>query len=127
MDPYPATFVIQCTSYILLHPVDVNITVSRTAPLYSGGSLTFTCTVTLDRSLDNDERVVIEWSGPRDISGERYLTIPASGSSTTYTGSLTIRPLTDLDDGTYTCTVTVTGTSDTQQTSDIAEIIVMGE
>ena len=105
----------------------MNITVSRTTPLYSGGSLTFTCTVTLDRNLYNGERVVIQWSGPRDISGERYSTIPASGSDTTYTGSLTIRPLVDLDDGTYTCTVTVIGRSNTQQTSDIAEIIVMGE
>ena len=105
----------------------MDVTLSRTAPLYSGGSLNFTCSVTMDSIVDNDVRVAIEWSGPRDISGERYLTIPASGSSTTYTGSLTIRPLADLDDGTYTCAVTVTGTSNTQQTSDIAEIIVMGE
>ena len=118
--------------YLFLIPVpqpDVNITLSRTAPLYTGGSLTLTCNVMFNHNLDNDVRVVIEWSGPRDISGERYLTIPASGSSTTSTGSLTIRPLTDLDDGTYTCTVTVTGTSNAQQTkaSDTAEIIVMGE
>ena len=118
--------------YLFLIPVpqpDVNITLSRTAPLYSGGSLTLTCNVIFNHSVDNDVRVVIEWSGPRDISGERYLTIPASGSGTTYTGSLTIRPLADQDDGTYTCTVTVTGASNTQQTkaSDIAEIIVVGE
>ena len=79
--------------------------------------------------MDNGERVVTKWSGPRDISGERYSTIPASGSGTTYTGNLTIRPLADKDDGTYTCTVTVTGRSNAQQAtaSNITEIIVMGE
>ena len=107
----------------------MDITLSRSAPLYTGGSFTLTCTVTLDPNVDNGERVVTKWSGPRDISGERYLTIPASGSGTTYTGSLTITPLADQDDGTYTCTATVTGRSNAQQTtaSNIAEIIVMGK
>ena len=136
MGPGPATapplFVILFTSFFFLHPVlqpDVNITLSRTAPLYTGGSLTLTCTVTLDHNVDAGVNVVIEWSTPRNISGERYLTIPASGSGTTYTGSLTIRSLADQDDGTYTCTVTVTGRSNTQQAtaSDDAEIIVKGE
>ena len=118
--------------FFCLYPVlqpDVDITLSRTAPLYTGGSLTLTCSVILDRNVDNGMRVVIEWSGPRDISGDRYSTIVTNGSGTTYTSSLTIRPLTDLDDGTYTCTVTITGASNTQQTkaNDTAEIIVMGE
>ena len=85
--------------------------------------------MTLDPNVDNGERVVTKWNGPMDISGERYSTIPASGSGTTYTSSLTIRPLADQDDGTYTCNVTVTGRSNTQQAtaSNITEIIVMGK
>ena len=115
-----------------LRPVpqpDVDITLSRTVPLYNGGSLTLTCTVTMDRNVDTSVMVVTEWNGPRDISGERYLTTPASGSGTTYTSSLTISHITDQDDGIYTCTVTVTGTSNTQLaiTSNVTEIIVVGE
>ena len=107
----------------------MDITVSRTAPLYVGTSLTLTCTVTLNPNVDNGERVMTEWSGPRDISGERYSETAVSGSGSTYTGSLTISPLADQDDGTYTCTVTVTGgTNDQQATaSDDVTITVMGE
>ena len=109
----------------------MDITLSRIAPLYTGGNLTLTCTVTLDPSVDTGVMVVTKWSGPRDISRERYSTIPASGSGTTYTSSLTISHTTDQDDGIYTCTcnVTVTGRSNTQLVTASAdtEIIVMGE
>ena len=120
---------ILCTSYIFLYPVDVDITFSRSGPIYTSGNLTLTCIVTLDCNLDNGVKVVIEWSGPSDISEERYLTTPTSGSGTTYNGSLTIRALADQDDGTYTCTVTVTGANNTQQAAatDTVEIIVMCE
>ena len=50
--------------------------------------------------VNNDETITIEWMGPRDINGERY---------TISHDSLTISPLTEEDDGTYTCNVTVTG------------------
>ena len=90
----------------------MDVTVSRTAPLYAGTSLTLTCTVTLDPNVDNGESVMTEWSGPRDISGERYSVTAASGSGSTYTGSLTISDLDEAeDDGTYTCTGTVSGDS----------------
>ena len=107
----------------------MNVTVSRTAPLYAGTSLTLTCTVTLDPNVDNGENITTEWSGPRDISGERYSVTAASGSGSAYTGSLTISPLADQDDGTYTCTGTVTGGTNVQQAnaSDDVTINVMGE
>ena len=41
--------------------------------------------------------------------------LDASGSGSTYTSSLTISPLADQDDGTYTCTVVVTGGSNVQE------------
>ena len=85
----------------------VTVTLSHTPPLYTGISLTLTCTVTLDPNVDRGERVVIEWSGLHDIPEERYLVTAASGSGSTYTGSLTISPLAYQDTGTYTCTGTV--------------------
>ena len=87
----------------------VVVTLSHTPPLYAGISLTLTCTVTLDPNVDSSrERVVTEWSGLQDIPEERYSVTAASGSGSTYTGSLTISPLAYQDTGTYTCTGTVT-------------------
>ena len=107
----------------------MTVTLNSTPPLYAGTGLTLTCTVTLDPNLNNGERVVTGWSGPRDISGDRYSVTGASGSGSTYADSLTISPLADLDDGTYTCTVTVTGGSNVQQVtaSDNVTITVMGK
>ena len=107
----------------------MDITLIHTAPLYAGTGLTLTCTVTLDPNVDNGERVMTEWSGLQDISEGRYSVTGTSGSGSTYTDSLTISPLADQDDGTYTCTVTVTGGSNVQQAtaSDDVTITVMGE
>ena len=87
---------------------EVTVTLSHTPLLYTGISLTLTCTVTLDPNVDSDERVVTEWSGLQDIPEERYSVTATSGSGSTYTGSLTISPLAYQDSGIYTCTVTVT-------------------
>ena len=102
----------------------MDVTVSHTAPLYAGTSLTLTCTVTLVSNVDNGERVMTEWSGPRDISGERHSETDASGSGSTYTGSLTISPLADQDDGTYTCTGTVTGGTSVQQANASSDVTI---
>ena len=87
----------------------MTVTLSHIPPRYTGISLTLTCTVTLDPNVDNGERVVTEWSGLQDIPEERYSVTAASGSGSTYTGSLTISPLAYQDTGTYTCTGTVSG------------------
>ena len=107
----------------------VDVTLSHIAPLYAGTGLTLTCIVTLDPNVDNGERVTTEWSGVQDLTEERYSVTGASGSGITYTDSLTISPLADHDDGTYTCTVTVTGGSNIEPSSanDGVTITVMGE
>ena len=107
----------------------MTVTLNHTPPLYAGTGLTLTCTVTLDPNVNNGERVVTEWSGPRDISGDRYSFTGASGYGSTYTDSLTISPLADLDDGTYTSTVTISGGSNVQQVNASGEftIAVMGK
>ena len=79
--------------------------------------------------MDSGESVVTSWSGPRAIPGERYSVTDANGSGGSYTDGLTISPLADQDDGTYTCTVIVTGGSNVLQAtaSDDIIITVMGE
>ena len=116
----------------ILHSVPqpgVDVTLNNTDPVYAGTGLTLTCTVTLDPNVDNGERVTTEWSGLQDIQEERYSVINASGSGSIYTSSLTISPLADQDDGTYICTVVVTGGSNVQwvTASDDVTITVMGE
>ena len=85
--------------------------------------------MTLDSNVDSGESVVTSWSGLQDIPEQRYSVTDISGSGGSYTGSLTIRPLADQDDGTYTCTVIVTGGSNVLQAtaSDDIIITVMGE
>ena len=118
---------------LFLPPVpqpDVAITLSHTAPLYAGTSLTLTCTVTLDPNVNNNERVVTEWNGPRQIAGDRYSVTPAMRRPhSSYSGSLAISPLTDQDDGMYTCTAKVTGGANVQSATahGAVTITVMGE
>ena len=107
----------------------VNVTLNHTAPLYAGTGLVLTCAVVLELdNMNNDKRVLTEWSGLEDIPEERYSFTGATSSGSTYTDSLTISPLADQDDGTYTCTVTVAGGRNTQQAtaSDDISITVMG-
>ena len=103
----------------------VAVAVNNTGTLYAGTGLTLTCTVTLDSSVDNSEHVGIDWSR---ILEERSTVSPVMRvSDSDYTGSLTISPLADQDDdGTYTCTATVTGGT-TATASDEVTITVMGE
>ena len=123
---------ITITLLLIFSPVPqpgVDVILSHTAPLYAGTGLTLTCKVTLDPHMDNGERVQTEWSGLQDIPEERYSVTGACGSGSTYTDSLTIIPLTDQDDGTYTCAVTVTGERNVKQAtaSDDVNITVMGK
>ena len=85
--------------------------------------------MTLDSNVDSGESVVTSWSGLQGLPQQRNSVTGASGSGGSYTGSLTISPLADQDDGTYTCTVTVTGGSNVLQAtaSDVIIITVTGE
>ena len=83
----------------------------------------------LDSSVDNSESVVTEWSGLQSIPEYRYSVTDAMKVSVNrYIGNLTIT-LADQDDGTYTCTATVTGGANVQSAtaSDAMTITVMGK
>ena len=69
--------------------------------------------------------VLVTWTGPRPIPGERYSVMKASGSGGTYTDSLTISPLAEgQDDGQYTCSVTVSGGSSVLETTNCDSITI---
>ena len=104
----------------------MNVALNNAVPLYAGTTLTLTCTVTLDPNVDSRVYVRTEWSGPIEISGERYSITNAhvSGRTNTYTGSLTISPLADQDGGTYICTATVTGGTYVQQSTGSDDYVI---
>ena len=77
--------------------------------------------------MDNNEKIVTEWSGLQLIpEGQFSIADAAKGSGNTYTGSLTISPLIDQYNGTYTCTVTVMGGTVATASGDIT-LSVIGE
>ena len=127
------TILYVCYCMYFLPPVPqpgVVITLSHTPPLCAGTSLTLTCTVTLDPNVNNNERVLTEWNGPRHIAGDRYSVTPAMRESdSSYSSSLVISPLTDQDDGMYTCTAKVTGGANVQSATahGAVTITVMGK
>ena len=114
-----------CFSPLRLVPQPtVAVTVNNTGTLYAGTGLTLTCTVTLDSSVDNSEHVSIDWSR---MPEERSTVSPAMrvSDSSSYTGSLTISPLADQDDdGTYTCTGTVTGGTTADASDDVTITVI---
>ena len=119
-----------CVPASLVPQPVVAVTADNTGTLYAGTSFTLTCTVILDSSVDNSERIVTQWSDIRSIPNYRYsVTDAIRKSASIYSGSLTISPLADQDDGTYTCTVTVTGGANVQSAtaSDAVTITVMGK
>ena len=80
--------------------------------------------MTLDSSVNNNERVIIDWG---DIPPERYSVSPVMRESDdgSYIGRLTISPLAHSDDGTViTSTGTVIGGTETQSSSSREQVTV---
>ena len=88
---------------------DVVITHDPSGTLYSGTSVTLTCTATLNYGVDYDGVAVnISWGGISPTL--RYsITDAVEGPNDWCSSSLTIDPLAYQDSGTSACTVTVSG------------------
>ena len=80
--------------------------------------------MTLDPAVNNNEYIIIEWSGHQSVSEDRYTVSDIMrGSDSNYTATLIISPLAVQDDDVMiTCTVTVTGAT----ANDDVTINVMG-
>ena len=103
-------------------PPDVEIISLRPEPLYAGTTLTLTCTMSVDASVNNKEKVVIEWNPAQEQIGT---TVRVSNSS--YESSLTINPLAEEDSGIFVCMgIIIGGSSSATDTSNIS-IQVIGE
>ena len=97
----------------------MSVSLNRSGTLFAGTGLTISCTVILDSSVDNDETVSTNWSGLDHIPPDRYSVTPAMrGSDGSYTGTLTLSPLAEGDDGKLSCIGTVTGGTERQSASN---------
>ena len=95
----------------------VVVSYNQSGPLFAGTTLTLTCTLSTNYGVDNDEAVSTHWD--HIVPPERYSVTPAMrGSDGSYTGTLTISPLAEGDDGTLSCTGTVTGGTESQSDTD---------
>ena len=124
---------VQSTIFLDTPPFSLSSSPSSTCfnlsrPVWSSGTtLTISCIVTLDSSVYHDEAVSTNWSGLDHIPPDRYSVTPAMrGSDGSYTGTLTLSPLAEGDDGTLSCTGTVTGGTESQSASN-TNITVAGK
>ena len=105
-------------------PPDVKLYL-RPEPFYAGTTLTLTCTVSVDPNVNNNEKVVIEWTPAQDGRISVDTTVRVSNNS--YESSLTINPLAKEDSGIFVCMgIIIGGSSSVTGTSNIS-IQVIGE
>ena len=100
----------------------MTLSLNVSGPLFAGTGLTISCTVSLDPSVNNNERVSIDWSG---LPSERLTTTPAMRVyDHNYTITLTISPLADQNAGTIVCTGRVTGDTENQTATNASNIYI---
>ena len=93
--------------------------------LVSGLDRTLTCTVTVVEGISSP-LVVVDWSGGDSLSESSRVTISdQTNNGLQYTRMITFSPLLISDDGQYTCSVSVTG-FDEADNSDSVMIMVNG-
>ena len=95
-------------TYLEVPVPQVSISPNHTTPLYVGTGLTLTCTATIQSNMMSDVVITAEWSGPRDIPGERYTLTHSNLTGTVIAYKLIISPLRLQDSGLYTCAVKLT-------------------
>ena len=103
---------------------NVVITSTHSAPFFVGTAHNLTCTATFHTNVENGDEIRIEWSGPRDISGDMYNVSLVSGSGSIYSVHLIIDPVMIQDEGMYTCTAIITNGSTNQLLNASAAITV---
>ena len=109
-------------SFISVPPPIVTVTSSRPEPLYEGTQFFLTCSILLDESVDLEVDVTTTWSNPAGMISNTTRTLLSSvrpaAEDFAYSATLTFDSLQLSDTDVYTCSVTVSITS---------EFIVSGE
>ena len=110
-------------SFPSVPPPIVNVTSSRPDPLYEGTQFFLTCSILLDESVDLEVDVATTWSNPAGMISNTTRTLLSSVQPTAadfaYSATLTFDPLQSSDTDDYTCSVTVSISSDFVESGEI--------
>ena len=91
-----------------------------------GQNHVLTCTVTVAKGVSSS-LVVIDWSGGDSLSeSSRVIISDQTNNGVQYTRTVTFSPLLSIDGGEYTCSVSVNGFAEANN-SDIAAVVVTGK
>ena len=73
--------------------------------LYAGTNVSLICSISLDSAVDSDVSPVVKWyMGSRQLTNTTKLVIsPTINSTSSFISNLTLTPLTDEDQGNFTC------------------------
>lgn len=88
----------------------VAITLPSDDPIYAGSSVTLTCTIDLDQSVDTDVTITTTWKRSNNtITDSDRITITDANLVFPYQTTLTISHLSRaLDEGDYSCEASIT-------------------
>ena len=98
-------------SHLVPPPTAVTVTASPNGTIFTGSPLTLTCSIELSEAVNIAVTVNTVWSGP---PGTQFTTTTSDATmmtATTYTSTDTISSVETSDSGEYTCTATVSLTS----------------
>ena len=91
-----------------------------------GLNYTLTCTVTVAKGVSSS-LVVIDWSGGDSLSeSSRVIISDQTNNGVQYTRTVTFSPLLSIDGGEYTCSVSVNGFGEANN-SDSVTVVVTGK
>ena len=96
---------LQLFNDIVVPTPTVSVTSNPTGIITVGSSVTLTCTVVLDPSVDVPVTVNTMWTGPDNFN--RIIMAQQMGSTTTYTSTAMVSSFGRDQSGEYTCTATV--------------------
>ena len=89
----------------------MTVTASPDGTIFTGSSLTLTCSIELSEAVNITVTVNTVWSGPSGTQFTTTTSVATRMTATTYTSTVTISSVETSDSGEYTCTATVSSTS----------------
>ena len=98
-------------SYLVPPPTAVTVTASPEGTIFTGSSLTLTCSIELSEAVNIAVTVNTVWNGPPGTQFTTTTSVATRMTATTYTSTATISSVETSDSGEYTCTATVSSTS----------------
>ena len=92
--------------------------------MYAGTNLSVVCGISIDAAVDSDISVNVTWlNGSSFISNgtERVFISPHSGAKPSFTSTLFIHPLVDVDNSNFTCRASIHSDSQFINQSNVGE------